>query len=221
MCGRFTSFLSPEILAAVFDVQTPQFVEPRYNIAPTQQVAVVRCHEDGRNRLDRLKWGLIPPWAKEPGIGNHLINARSETVSEKPAFRQAIKYHRCIIPASGFYEWLLVDKHKQAYYVHATDNTPLGLAGLWERWNAPDGTVLESFCILTTSANKLMENIHDRMPVILSPDTYALWLRRNMHAPEQLAQLCQPCPTELLAVHTVSDLVNNPRFDNPDCIAPL
>lgn len=221
MCGRFTSFLTPEIIAATFDVQTPPAVEPRYNIAPTQQAAVVRCHEDGRNRLDLLKWGLVPSWAKDPGIGSHMINARSETVQEKPAFRNAIKYHRCIVPASGFYEWKLEEKRKQPYYVHAADGAPLGLAGLWERWNGPEGDLLESFCILTTSANKLMETIHDRMPVILAPDTYALWLRRNMHDPQQLAQLCQPYPPKLLKAYKVSEMINSPRIDTPDCIAPL
>lgn len=218
MCGRFASFLSPELLAASFDVQMPTSVEPRYNIAPTQQVAVVRCQEDGRNSLDQLQWGLVPPWAEDAGIGSRLINARCETVHEKPAFRHAIKYRRCIIPASGFYEWKLIDKRKQPYYVYAADDAPLGLAGLWERWNAPDGTVLESFCILTASANKLMETIHDCMPVILNPDTYSLWLRRNMHDPEQLGQLCHPDPTARLQAHKVADTINNPHSDSPVCI---
>jgi len=218
MCGRFTSFLSPEIIAASFDVQQPFSVEPRYNIAPTQMVPVVRCHEDGRNRLDLLKWGLIPPWAKDPGIGSHMINARSESAHEKPAFRHAIKYHRCIVPASGFYEWKLEEKHKQPYYVYASNDSPLGLAGLWERWCGTDGMELETFCILTTSANSLMETIHDRMPVILSPDAYPLWLRRNMHDPQQLEELFRPYPTALLKAHKVSDRLNNPRYDSADCI---
>lgn len=161
------------------------------------------------------------PEAKDTSIGSHLINASFETVHEKPAIRHAIKYHRCIIPASGFYEWKVIDKRKQPYYVYANDEAPLGLAGVWERWIAPDGEELESFCILTTAANTLMETIHDRMPVILNPDTYALWLRRNMHDPEQLEQLCQPYPTGLLKAHKVADLINDPHFDSPACIARI
>jgi putative SOS response-associated peptidase YedK len=221
MCGRFTSLLSPELLAAIFDVVPPPAVEPRYNIAPTQQVWVVRSAGD-HNRLDHMKWGLIPSWAKDPKIGNQLINARSETVHEKPAFRHAIKYNRCIIPANGFYEWLHIGDRKQPNYIHMADNGPMAFAGLWEQWKEPgDANLLETFTILTTAANELLAPIHDRMPVILHVEDYGLWLNKNMHDPEELRRLYQPFQTDLLAMYRVPDLVNNPRFDSPTCIVQV
>lgn len=220
MCGRFVVNIPADVLKGIFNlIETPQ-LEPRYNVAPTQSAAVVRNQGD-HNRLDLLKWGLVPGWSKDLSFGSHLINARSETVAEKPAFRHAIKYRRCIIPTSGFYEWSHTDKKKQPYYIRMAEQTPMCLAGLWESWKAPDGSELESFTILTTAANKLVAPIHNRMPVILHPDTFTLWLSHNMHDPDQLQPLFQPFPADQLQTFKVSDLVNNPRFDSPACIAQV
>ena len=221
MCGRFTSLLSPELLAVIkeiFGIRTPESVVPRYNIAPTQQTWVIRSAGD-HNRLDRMKWGLIPSWAKDPKIGNSLINARSETAHEKPSFRHAIKYNRCIIPASGFFEWLREGNKKLPNYIRFTDNGLMAFAGLWDHWKEPGTeTMLETFTILTTSANDLVKPIHDRMPVILHPDDYHLWLNKNMHDPEQLRHMYQPFPSDQLTMYRVPDLVNSPANDTPVCI---
>src|SRR5450631_2457457 len=174
MCGRITSLLSPELLATIFEVSPPPVVEPHYNIAPTQLVWVVRNDGD-HNRFDHMKWGLIPFWAKDQKIGSSLINARSETVHEKPAFRHCIKSRRCIIPASGFYEWLRVGDQKQPNYILMADGGIMAFAGIWDQWHLPgEDLLLESFSILTTEANELLAPIHDRMPVILQPASYEL-----------------------------------------------
>jgi putative SOS response-associated peptidase YedK len=220
VCGRFVTDIPPEELAKIFGLVEAPKLEPRFNVAPTQLSAVVRNQGD-RNRLDLLKWGFVPGWSKDLSFGSHLINARSESVAEKPVFRHAIKYRRCIIPASGFYEWSHSGSRKQPYYIRMADQTPMCMAGVWELWKAPDGSELETFAILTTAANKLVEPIHDRMPVILHPDRFTLWLSHNMHDPEQLQQLYQPFPAEQLEAFKVPDLVNNTRFDSPACIAPV
>ena len=219
MCGRFVTNIPANELKKIFNlIETPS-LEPRYNVAPTQQVAVVRNQGD-HNKLDFLRWGLVPSWSKDLSIGSHMINARSETVAEKPAFRHAIKYRRCIIPTQGFYEWEHTGDHqKQPYFIQMTNHTPMCMAGLWEAWKAPDGSGLESFAILTTSANKLIAPIHDRMPVILHPDIFTLWLSHNMHDPEQLQPIYQPFPADLMTAFKVPDLVNNTRFDSPACIS--
>lgn len=218
MCGRLVTNIPVEALKEIFAlIETPK-LEPRYNVAPTQMVAVVRNQGD-RNRLDLLKWGLVPGWSKDLSFGSHLINARSETVAEKPAFRHAIKYRRCIIPTSGFYEWDRSGSKKQPYYIQLSNQAPMCLAGLWESWKAPEGNELETFTILTTTANMLVAPIHDRMPVILTPDTFILWLSHNMHDPDQLQPLYLPFPANEMTAHKVPDLVNNPRFDSPTCIA--
>ncbi len=220
MCGRIVTNIPANELKKIFNlIETPQ-LEPRYNVAPTQQVAVVRNQVD-QNRLDLLKWGLVPGWSKDLSFGSHLINARSETVAEKPTFRHAIKYRRCIVPTSGFYEWEHSGSKKQPYFIQLADRLPMCLAGIWEAWKAPDGSEIETFAILTTVANKLVEPIHDRMPVILHPDTFAHWLSHNMHDPEQLQPLYQPYPATEMIAYKVPDLVNNPRFDSPTCIVQV
>lgn len=218
MCGRFTSYLSPELISATFGVPVPTSQGPRYNIAPTQQVSVVRETPEGR-QLSSARWGLVPSWSKDLSIGSHLINARCETVHEKPDFRQSIRYRRCIVPANGFYEWEHIGNEKHPLYIQIKDGLPMGFAGLWDSWNSPDGETVESFSILTTTSNKLLEKIHDRMPVILFPDDYGLWLNHNIHDPLQLQALYEPYPTDKMISCHVSDLVNNPRFDSPACIA--
>jgi len=152
----------------------------------------------------------VPSWSKDLSFGSHLINARSETVTEKPTFRHAIKYRRCIIPTFGFYEWDHSGVKKQPYYIQLANHSPMCLAGLWESWKAPDGSELESFAILTTTANKLVESIHDRMPVILHPDTFSLWLSQNMHDPEQLQPLCIPFPAAERTAYNVPVLSITP-----------
>lgn len=200
----------------IFNLEELPPVEPRYNIAPSQLIPAVR-HIAEHNKLDFLKWGLIPSWSTDQ---THTpINARSESVHEKPMFSHALKYNRCIVPASGFYEWLPTEgNHKQPYYIRLSNSVVMGFAGLWEKWTAEDGTELETCCILTTEANELMKHIHDRMPVILSPEEYSLWLNRDFHDVHELERLYQPYPPELMYAYPVPDLVNNTRFDSPACI---
>jgi putative SOS response-associated peptidase YedK len=220
MCGRFVTNIPADVLKELFSlIEVPQ-LEPRFNVAPTQNVAVVRSESD-HNRLDLLKWGFVPSWSKDLSFGSHLINARSETICEKQAFRHAIKYRRCIIPTSGYFEWEHAGARKQPYFFQMADQTPMCLAGIWETWKAPDNSVIETFAILTTAANKLTATLHDRMPVVLHPDDFPLWLSRNMHDPEQLQQLYLPYQASEMIAYKVPDLVNNPRFDSPACIAQV
>jgi putative SOS response-associated peptidase YedK len=227
MCGRFTSLLSPEYLVAIrelFGLPIPETTESRYNVAPTQNVWVVR-NEGDHNRLDLMKWGLVPLWAKDPKIGSQMINARCETVAEKPAFRQAIKYRRCIVPAGGFYEWVppaVEGGRNQPLYIHMADGSLMCFAGLWEQWKRPEEeNFLETFTILTTKANDLVAPIHDRMPVILQPEDYGLWLSHSKHDPEQLKGMFEPIPSDLLEAYKVPDLVNNVRYDGVGCIVRI
>jgi len=220
MCGRFVSNIPADVLKEIFSlIEVPQ-LEPRYNVTPTQNVAVVRSDGD-HNRIDLLKWGFVPSWSKDLSFGSHMINARCETITEKQAFRHAIKYRRCIIPTSGFFEWEHSGSKKQPYYIQMADQSPLCLAGIWEAWKTPDGSQIETFAILTTSANKLVAPLHDRMPVIIHPDNFPLWLSKNMHDPEQLQQLFIPFQASGMAAYKVPELVNNPRFDSPACIAQV
>ena len=221
MCGRFAANIPPSVLSAIFGLKEVPQIDDRYNVSPTQMVAVVRSDGD-HNRLDLLKWGFVPSWSKDLSFGSHMINARCETVVEKQAFRHAIKYRRCIIPVSGFYEWEhTCDHRKQPYFIQMADHSPMCLAGLWETWKAPDNNVIETFAILTTAANKVVAPLHDRMPVIIQPDDFHLWLSKNMHDPEQLQQLYKPFPAEEMTAYKVPDLVNNLRFDSPACIAQV
>jgi putative SOS response-associated peptidase YedK len=217
MCGRFSFDIPPELLAAIFGLSgVPEFT-PSYNVAPTQMSPIVRQVSD-HNSLELMKWGLVPPWAKDPAIGSQMINARSETVAEKPAFRHAIKYRRCIVPASGFFDWGHEGKIKKPYYFRMRDGRPLGLAGIWEEWKAPDGSPLDTFSILTTTSNRLVAPIHERMPVILAPDDYPTWLNKHLTNPEQLKPLYQPFPADLLEAYPVSDRVNSPMNNSPENI---
>lgn len=218
MCGRFTSLLSPELLAVIYEIFGPPESTPRYNIAPSQPVSIIRQNATGQRELATVKWGLIPSWAKDPSIGHSLINARGETVAEKPSFRAAFKQRRCIVPASGFYEWVTFGGTKQPWYIKGYEDRPLSLAGLWEHWPSPDGSVIETCSIITTTANEMMAPIHDRMPVILSPESIASWLELSTK-PDELKDLLHPCAPDMLDAYTVSNLVNNPRFDGAACIA--
>src|SRR4051812_31653774 len=175
MCGRYAQRTDAKRLAKEFKVAEAPAVEPRYNIAPTQDVLAVSDTGD-RREMRFFKWGLVPSWAKDTSMGARLINARSETVAEKPAFRQAFKQRRCIIPADGFYEWQRTGGRKQPFFFMMRDERPFGFAGLWERWEGEGGEVLNSCVILTTEANEVLRPVHDRMPIILHPDVYDLWL---------------------------------------------
>ena len=221
MCGRFTLHIPPELLAEIFGLIEIPTYPARFNIAPSQKVAVIRQNGDGQNRLDFLRWGLIPSWAEDISIGYKLINARSETVHEKHSFRHAIRYRRGLVPSSGFYEWKQEGKAKKPLYVQMKDGSPMVFAGLWESWKSPEGEAIESCTILTTTSNKLIESLHDRMPVILHPQEYDIWLDREMTDPEKLNPLYKPYPAERMEMYPVRDLVNSQRNDTPDLIKPV
>lgn len=221
MCGRFVFDIPGEILLETFGLAALPAVRPRYNVAPTQMVPAVRSDAEGVNRLDYLQWGLIPSWAKERSIGSRMINARSETVSEKPAFRQAVRYRRCLVPASGFYEWKQEGKLKSPHYFQVKGGAPMVFAGLWESWKAPEGETVVSCSILTTAANPLVGEIHERMPVILHPGEYRMWLDRNVTDASELLQLFQPYPADLMVMRRVSPLVNSPKNDLIELLSPI
>jgi len=219
MCGRYVIEISADLVRKVFGVvDVPQWTA-RYNIAPTQRVPVIRQRGDSTRQLVLMRWGLIPSWAKEVGEG--LINARAETVNEKPSFRQSFRQRRCILPATGFYEWQKVDKHKIPHFVRLKNQMPMPFAGIWDSWRAPEGQVVESCAILTTAANGAVGAIHERMPVILHPDEFGQWLDREQHDPATLMPLLTPYPSDCLEVYPVSTLVNSVANDQPECIVPL
>lgn len=220
MCGRYTLSQSGEAIAAAFDLDEIPTVSPRYNIAPTQPVPVVRAAE-GQREFTYLYWGLIPSWAKDPSIGARLINARSETVTEKPSFRSAFKRRRCLLIADGFYEWQRSPSGKQPYYFHLVDRQPFGFAGLWEHWETGAGDVIDSCTILTTAANEVLHPVHERMPVLLSPQDYDLWLDPEEQQSDRLLPLLRPYPAEAMQSYAVSSSVNNPKNDVADCIQPI
>lgn len=222
MCGRFTLLADAELIAEQFELPQVPELAPRYNIAPTQPVAAVRLKPgNGTRELTHLHWGLIPFWSKDPKIGNRMINARSETVAEKPAFRAAFKYRRCLVPISGFYEWQKVDGGKQPYYIHHVDNHPLAVAGLWEHWQDPNGSEIESCTLLTTRPNDLMEPLHNRMPVLVAEEDYDEWLDPGDGRLDMLHHLLRPYDGIDLKATPVSTIVNNPRNDVPECIVPI
>jgi putative SOS response-associated peptidase YedK len=220
MCGRFTLHFPVELLAGIFGLSDLPGLVPRYNIAPTQAAAVVRNSGKAR-RLDLLRWGFVPSWAKDISTGSRMINARSESLPDKPAFRNAVRFRRCIVPASGFYEWKPEGSRKIPYYIRLSDGAPMGFAAIWEAWKTPEGAFLETFAILTTSANPLIAPIHERMPVILHPEAHGPWLDKDMNNPKQLEPLYLPYPADLLTLHPVSTRVNSPRNDHPACIESL
>jgi putative SOS response-associated peptidase YedK len=222
MCGRFTLTVSPGQLQEAFPwVQVPNDLKPRYNIAPTQPVAVIP--NDGKNRLDFFIWGLIPSWAKDNKIGYRMINARSETLHEKPAFRAAFRRRRCLVLADGFYEWRQEPgkKVKTPIYIQIEPKKTFAFAGLWENWQSPDGSEVLSCTIITTPPNDLVEPIHNRMPAILDPQVYTDWLTPEEIDPSRLGKLLKPYPGDDMIAYPVSRLVNSPENDLPECIQPL
>ena len=220
MCGRFIQCTSGDRLAERFHLSTAPELTPRYNVAPSQPVGAIRSAEDGRREWVALRWGLIPAWAPEPRTGYSTINARAETVADKPTYRQAFRRRRCLIPADGFYEWVKLGARKQPYCIAPADGQPVAFAGLWERWER-DGQVLESCTILVTQANVRIASIHDRMPVILEPAVEARWLDPAVTDPAALRPLLVPCAPERLRVWPVGTAVNATRHDGPDLMAPV
>ncbi len=222
MCGRFTLFEADRILSKEFGVSGIPALSPRYNIAPSQPVAAVRTTPTGKGReIAFLRWGLIPFWSKDLGIGNRLINARAETAAEKPSFRNAFRRHRCLIPANGFYEWQRQERGKQPYFIRMHDDRIFAFAGLWDHWESPEEDVIETCTILTTTANAVLAPIHDRMPVILPQADYAQWLDPAQKDVDSLSTLLVPFPPEYMLAIPVSSRVNAPSNDDEKCITPL
>ena len=220
MCGRFTLTARAEDVADQFGLPAVPALAPRYNIAPTQSVPAVRARVELLGReLVFARWGLIPAWASDPAIGARMINARAETVAEKPAYRSAFARRRCLVPADGFYEWRAVAGKKQPVCFRSRDGRPFAFAVLWEQWAAPSGEVLSSCAILTTQANELVRPIHERMPVIVAPHHYDVWLGTQAASSEALRGLLRPWLGEMTATF-VSMHVNNPRHDDERCLAP-
>jgi putative SOS response-associated peptidase YedK len=219
MCGRYTLASPTERLAEEFGVDASSIeLSPNYNVAPTQGVAAV-LEEGGQRRLEVLRWGLIPPWADDPGIGSRMINARSETASGKPSFRRAFRERRCLIPADGFYEWQRTNGAKQPYYIHMEDGRPFAFAGLWESWSKGGEGEVRTCTILTTGANALVGEVHDRMPVILAHDAYDVWLDPASER-DELTGLLAPYPEDEMEAYPVSRFVNSPSNNDPRCIEP-
>jgi putative SOS response-associated peptidase YedK len=222
MCGRFTLTVNPAELQDTFsNFIFPEKFAPRFNIAPSQPLLAIP--NDGANKADFFVWGLIPMWAKDPAMGNRLINARGETVAEKPSFRGSFKYKRCLILADGFYEWKANPgtKTKTPYFIHMKDRKPFVFAGLWDSWEGPDGSNIKTCTIITTEPNELMNPIHNRMPVILHTRDYAKWLDASPQTPDKLLHLIKPFPADNMAAYPVSTLVNKPSNDQPELVVPV
>lgn len=250
MCGRFTLRAPASIIAEQFSLLEAPMLESRFNIAPSQPVPVVlmmpladseggQSHFRGHNpsaegqipaaakigtvprQLAMLRWGLIPSWAKDPAIGYRMINARSETIADKPAFRAALRRRRCLVVADGFYEWQRVEKRRQPWFIRMHDDRPFGFAGLWEAWEGPDHSAIESCTILTTDANDLVRPIHDRMPVIIDPADYDRWLDPAITDPAPLLPLLRPYPSDRMTAYPVSTHVNSPTREDAQCVEPI
>jgi len=223
MCGRFTLRAPSRLQLSLFQLGELPSLPSRYNIAPSQSIAAVRVKtgtKDKNRELAMLRWGLIPSWAKEPAIGNTLINARGESIATKPAFRSAFKSRRCLILADGFYEWQKKEGAKQPFYIQVGGGQPFAFAGLWEHWEDPQGEMVESAAIVTTDANDTMRPIHNRMPVILAPKDYDIWLDLTIKDAKLLEPLLRPYPSDAMIATPVSTYVNNPRHNDERCVAP-
>jgi putative SOS response-associated peptidase YedK len=220
MCGRYTLTSAPEALRALFRYAEQPNFPPRYNVAPTQPIAIVRLVE-GKRHFALVRWGLLPSWVKDPKTFTLLINARGESAAEKPAFRAAMKRRRCLIPADGFYEWQKAGERKRPFYVRAKSGAPLAFAGLWETWTGPNGEELETAAIVTTRANRTLSLIHERMPVIVPPEAFGLWLDGATVDATTAAALIQPAPDNLLEAYEISTAVNRTANDNPKLLEPV
>ncbi|MCP4756268.1 MAG: SOS response-associated peptidase [Proteobacteria bacterium] len=217
MCGRFSLSMDlPELQEAFPWVEFGSDFKSRYNIAPSQDILVVP--NDSENRARWFRWGLIPPWAKDMKIGYKMINARSETLAEKPSFKNAYRKRRCLIPAGGFYEWKKEGKAKTPFHIRMKSTKPFAFAGLWEKWQGPGGELVFSCTIITTDANDLLRPIHARMPVILPQGSYERWLDTTVEPDDRTRELLQPYPSQEMEAYPVSKRVNSPGNDSPDCI---
>jgi putative SOS response-associated peptidase YedK len=219
MCGRFVRKTDlREVLNIFKAVLLEADIPPSFNIIPRQPIAVIM--EEGKRKIVSMQWGLIPHWAKEDKIANKLINARSETITEKPSFKNSFKKHRCLIIADGFYEWQGAGLSKRPFYFCRKDETPFGMAGLFDKWISPDGKIVTTCTIITTEANEIMKPIHHRMPVIIEPENYDIWLNPIETDTEKLRRFLEPCNPDNLKTFQVSLLVNSPQNNSEDCIRP-
>ena len=222
MCGRYRLSRRKQMIQEYFDTADEVDWEPRYNVAPSQPVGIVRQDRTKPERHFSLaRWGLIPYWAKDASIGYKLINARSETVASKPAFREAFKSRRCLIPADGFYEWKRAERVKRPFHFGMSDDSLFAFAGVWDRWKDATGQVVESCSILTTTPNALLSDVHDRMPVILNPENYDSWLGPGLTHVDAVTELLTPFDATLMKRFAVSNRINFVKNDDPDCVAPL
>ena len=224
MCGRYQLKTEAGRLAELFHalhVEGGELIQPRYNIAPGTPVLIVRDTPTGR-RIEHVRWGLVPGWADDPKIGYRMINARSETAATKPGFRGAMKYRRCIVPVSGFYEWKKINSTtKQPHHITVEGADVFGLAGLWELWQDPAGNELETMAVLTCAPNEMMADLHDRMPVILAPNDFDAWLDPDQQDATKASQLCRPYPAKKMVAWPVSAYVNKAGNEGEKCIAPV
>jgi putative SOS response-associated peptidase YedK len=218
MCGRYELHTHPAAVALAFGLAQPPSLTPRYNIAPMQDVPVVRHSQSGERELAFVRWGLVPRWAKDPTIGAKMINARAETIADKPSFRTAFRKHRLLLPADGFYEWKQTASGKQPIHIGIKGGGMFALAGLAERWLSPAGEVLDTCTIITTQANAMLATMHDRMPVIVAPEHYARWLDVSQ---TDVADLFAPYPAEMMTWYPVSTRVNSVRNDDAQLIEPV
>jgi len=218
MCGRFSLIVDASVLAGVFEIDPPKNLKPRFNIAPTQTIPIVRAGREQPREWAEVRWGLVPSWAKDAKIGARMINARGETVAEKPSFRSAVKTRRCLIPADGFYEWVKTDGGKKPHYIHFADGRAFAFAGLWERWSKGGGQPLDTCTIITTTPNDIVAGLHDRMPVIMAPDHFTEWLEPDPLAPDRLQDLLAPYRAADMEAYPVSTHVNKPANDDPECV---
>jgi putative SOS response-associated peptidase YedK len=221
MCGRYAFFSPAEAVKRIFALDEVPELEPRYNISPTQSVPAVRAGEEGARAFAMLHWGLVPKWAKERAIGNRMINARSESIAEKPSFRDAFRKRRCLVIADGWYEWQVTPDGKRPWFIHMKDARPFAFAGLWERWKNPaDGALLESCTIVTTDASQSIKKIHERMPVVLEEADRDRWLDTAFSETDKLSELLRPYEPKALEAWPVSRQVNAPKNQGPELIAP-
>jgi putative SOS response-associated peptidase YedK len=218
MCGRYAFFSPAEAVKRTFALDLLPELKPRYNIAPTQSVPALRVVEEGRRSLAMLHWGLVPHWAKERAIGNRMINARSETLTEKPSYREAFRRRRCLVLADGWYEWQPAPGGKQPWFVRLRDPRPIAFAGLWEKWKDPAGGLLESCTIVTCNASESIRKIHDRMPVVLPEESWDRWMDPACSDTESLSRILGPCEAKALRAWQVGRLVNAPKNEGPKLI---
>lgn len=225
MCGRYRLNRDQRRIAEHFELEDGRELDlplrlPRFNVAPTQQVPVVRLSDERRRELVGLRWGLLPHWSPQAATPYSTINARAETVATKPAFRDPFRRRRCLVPADGFYEWQLAGKKKQPWFIRLSDAPLFAFAGLWDRWQGPDGKVVETFTVLVTAANEIVRPIHERMPVILHPNDYAVWLDVELFDRQGLEALLRPFPPERMEAFPVTTWVNSPTHDDERCSSP-